>query len=123
LEEMLYDQFRVFLLTQNNYDNILNDTVIITEGPFDCMKIGSGSIALLSMAFSKEQVLKLKKKKIKKAFIIFDSGEEEQKRAKQLESFLTFIPEVFHVELPEKYKDPGELPRDEILALRREIFI
>lgn len=103
-----------------NYDNIFSDTVIIVEGPFDCMRIGKGTIALLSLAFTREQVLKLKNKKIKRAFIMFDKKTED--RARQLESFLTFVPEIYHVDLIGSAEDPGELPEEDVKYLRRQVF-
>ena len=94
-------------------------TIILTEGVLDACRIGDGAVAMLSVNFSKGQLIKIKDKRIKKAYLMFDNDPAGEKMSKKLESFLTFIPEVNYIEYPSK--DPDSLDLDSIRELRRLI--
>ena len=64
---------------------------------------------MLSIQFTRSQVLKLKQRGIKKFYLLFDNEEKAQKRAKELEKTLVFAEEVCYIELETGIKDPAEL--------------
>ena len=101
-------------------DNLTKDTCVVLEGISDVWRFGDNAIGLLSIAFSKEQILKLKRKGVKKFVIGFDVGAEEA--VEKIECSLGFADEISYIELPSYADDVGELSQDDVSALRREIF-
>ena len=100
-----------------NYDFVYNKAIIV-EGPIDAWKIGEGAVALFGKVATNKQI-NLLGKKLKEAYIMFDSDgtEEAEELGKQLG---LLIP---HVEIIELEKgDPAELEEREIFKLKREIF-
>ncbi len=103
-----------------NFDTV-SDTICIVEGVTDVWRIGDGSVATLSTAFSTEQITLILTKKIKRAFILFDSEDMAQKKAEDLAARLTIkIPNVEVIQLDAG--DPAELSEEDVKLLRREIF-
>jgi len=47
--------------------------VIIVEGITDVWRLGDGAVATFTKNFTREQILLLKKKNIKEAFVFYDS--------------------------------------------------
>lgn len=103
-----------------NIDKFNGNTCIIVEGITDVWRIGINCVALLSIRFTKNQILKLKNKGLKKAYIMFDNEEKAQQRAKDLEGFLTFC-DVFHCDIGD-VKDPAELSEEDVKEFKRIIF-
>jgi len=99
-------------------DDCNGDTVILTEGVFDKVNIGTNCIAMLSIVFSKEQILKLRR--FKNFFIAFDNEEKAQKRAKVLESYLTWADNINYINFDKK--DLALFDKKEVLELRRLCF-
>lgn len=100
-------------------------TGILVEGPTDKWNIGDDVMATLTTNFTIEQANLIRKKNLKKLFLFYDNvlyDPNAQKKAEQLEKYLYFIPEIYYIELPEDIEDPGALPKDDVMALRREIF-
>lgn len=100
-----------------NIDNT-NDTVIITEGVFDVWRIGRGAVATMGKEFTISQIKMLHDKKIKRAFVMFDSDAE--KHSEKIANILTsFVPTVEIIYINKK--DPGELTEKEVKELRKEL--
>jgi len=94
--------------------------IIITEGPFDAMRIGPGAVATLGIGFSTAQVQRMIRFPIRA--ILFDSELEAQKRAKKLmEALVDFPGETMICQL-ETGKDAGEADEEEIRQIRKEIL-
>lgn len=102
-----------------NLDSVKSDKAILVEGIMDAVAIGDSSIAMLSMHFSRSQILALKNKGVKKFYLCFDNEEAAQKRAKELEGYLVFAESVDYIILPEYSKDPAELIGEDIKYIRR----
>ena len=95
-------------------DDVTTDIALLVEGAFDKIAIGN-VIAMLSINFSKQQIVKLKR--FSKFYICFDPEPKAQIRAKELESYLTWA-EVNYIELPEG-SDPGSLSVEDRKLIRR----
>jgi DNA primase len=102
-----------------NLDSV-RDTIIIAEGITDVWRIGKGSVATFGTKFTDAQINLLIKKKLKRAFVMFDS--DAIRLGKDLAFQLTpFIKEVELIELEEG--DPADLSINEVENLRKEINI
>lgn len=102
-------------------DDVQGDTAILCEGIFDKLRIGDGAIAMLSTNFSRMQVLKLKKKGLKKFYLMFDKETQAQEKAKKLEGFLSWG-DVNYIDLPEYANDPDDLKEGDVKYIRRMVF-
>ncbi len=98
--------------------------VLIVEGPVDVWRIGSNTVATLGIEVSPQQILCLKQlcheKKIKKVFVMFDSDDLAKKRAERLANNTAHFCETEVLFLNEG--DPGDMSKDDVRELRREIF-
>jgi len=102
-----------------NIDNV-GKTMLIMEGITDVWRIGKGSVAVMGMEFSKEQLALVVKSDVKNVFVMFDSGEVEQKKANHLATNLSgIVDHVEVIELPEG--DPGDLSESDVNHLREEL--
>jgi 5S rRNA maturation endonuclease (ribonuclease M5) len=100
-----------------NYDSI-NNKVIIVEGITDVWRLGDGAVATFTKNFTREQILLLKKKNIKEAFVLYDSDAISQ--GKKLANTLSGI--FNHVEYIALDKgDPADLTNDEVRKLKKEL--
>ena len=96
-------------------EDYANQTIIITEGPFDVWRIGPGAVATLGVGYSNDQVIKMTK--YQKRVICFDSDDNAQRRAKILCDGLSVFPgETYNVCLDSK--DAADASRGEIEMLR-----
>lgn len=66
-----------------NFDSV-SDKMIICEGVADVWRLGKGAVCTFGVAYTKEQVLLILEKKIKKIWILFDNEVEAQKQAEKL---------------------------------------
>lgn len=99
----------------------IGDTCIIVEGLFDVWALGPGAVGTFGIEYKAEQV-RMARRNFKKAFILFDSEEQAQEKAEQLYVALSGFIEVEILELPEKYADPGEIPRAEAREIMADLF-
>lgn len=100
-------------------EDYVRRAVIVTEGPFDAMRIGQGAVALCGTAVTPAQIKKLAKFPIR--VIVLDSEPAAQMRAQQLFSSLeVFSGRTIKVELDAK--DPASAPEHEINLLRRSFL-
>ena len=106
-----------------NYDTISpGSDAIIVEGPMDAMRLGDGACCFFGVSYTPEQLLLMKKKKIRKLFIIFDSDQTGQRTARDLA--VTLSPMVQYTEkiLLTKIKDPGELTPEQARLLKEQLM-
>lgn len=103
-------------------DDCKTDKAILVEGVMNCWRLGDGAVAMLSQSFSKAQVLKLKQRGLKRFWLCFDNEEGAQKRARELEGFLSWADEVNYIGLPEYAGDPDELNDEDVNYIRRVVF-
>lgn len=93
------------------------ETAIVTEGVTDVWNIGDGCVGLMGKKYTRFQLLHLSK--FSRLFIMLDPDALDI--ANQLAHDMTsLVPDVHVVEL-DGY-DPGEMPKDDVFALRQEIF-
>ena len=106
-----------------NLDNSREDSVILVEGPFDVLKMGDNTICSLGTSVTSAQKALLLKK-YKKVFIAFDNEPSAQEKAKKLGVDLNSLGlEVEIVNICEDYgkNDPGELTKNEIAEIKKEL--
>jgi hypothetical protein len=97
----------------------IKDTVIVTEGPLDCVRIGRGAVATLVISYTIQQVNRLAD--CWKRVIVFDNSVQAQARARQLADQLAVFPgETIVVNLTAD--DPGSASIAEVKALRKFVF-
>lgn len=99
-----------------NLDRCQSDSVILTEGIFDAIRVDG--IALLSVQFTKAQLLKLKR--YKNFYIMFDNDDAGKRMAGKLEGYLTWAENIQYVEYDAH--DPAELDYSAARELKRIIF-
>jgi hypothetical protein len=98
-------------------DNV-KDKVVVYEGVTGCWNFGDGSVASFTSNFSQEQILLFVKKKIKKAFIIFDENAQQkgEKMAIQLSGIIPSVEQICF-----KSIDPKDIDHNEIIALKKDL--
>ena len=109
-----------------NLDSV-KENLIITEGPTDVCRFGSGAVATLSIAFTSQQISEIVSSllsfHVRRCFVIYDPGKESQKKAKEIAQYLALIgrfDEVKRIDLVDS--DLGDLGEQDIAHLRRELF-
>lgn len=101
-----------------NIDTV-KDKAILVEGPMDAMRLGDGAVSLQGIQYTREQIVFLSEKNLKKVVVLFDSGKEEE--ATKLANILTgFIPVVQVAYLPKG--DPGELSDIEAMKIKHQLI-
>lgn len=106
--------------TLYNIDSV-KDKCFIVEGPFDVFRLGDGAVATSGKEFTKEQIIMLKEKGIKKAIVIYDADDFDEfgnsvgeKLANQLSGIIRKV-ELIQLEKG----DPGELSPSDAKELRK----
>ncbi len=97
--------------------NLRKPTVCVVEGPLDAARIGPGAVALLGKYMS-ERHADLLVRKFKKIIVVADNdkaGQEMAKRIKELMSERGM--EVVFIDIPEQYKDVGDMPYEAAIEL------
>lgn len=93
--------------------------IVVTEGPFDAIRIGPGAVATLGVAYSRAQVRKMANFPVR--VICFDSDPTAQQRARELCRTLEPYPgQTVNVCLDSK--DPGSASAKEIRVLRKHFL-
>ena len=106
-----------------NLDHSTKDSVILVEGPFDCLKGSDDTICSLGTSVTRDQELFLKNR-YKKIFICFDNEYEAQNKARHLGMNLASIGmevEVVNICEPFGKNDPGELTYEEVNEIKKEL--
>lgn len=109
-----------------NLDSV-REYLVVTEGPTDVCRFGSGAVATLSIAFTSQQISEIISSllsfRVRRCFVIYDPGKESQKKAKEIAQYLALIgrfDEVQRIDLVDS--DLGDLCDQDIAHLRRELF-
>lgn len=122
----MFEKNEVALVPRNeliyNLDNVKNEKCVLFEGLFNVLRFGYNSLALLSQQFTKQQIVKLKNKGIKKFYICFDNEEKAQNKARELEGYLTWADEINYIDLPGNVNDFDELDDESVNYIKRMIF-
>lgn len=107
--------------TLYGYDEITpGSKVILVEGPIDQWKLGRGSLATWGTGWTIEQVKLLRTLYPSKVYILYDSEETAQERAKKLAKAIWFCDtEVMYLD---NHKDPGELTLEEGREVMKELI-
>lgn len=93
-------------------------TVLVTEGPFDTMRIGPGAVALFGLAYTSQQMGRLTK--YRRRVIVFDNEPVAQAKAAALCTELQKMGgKTINIKLDAK--DPGSASDKEIRLLRKEL--
>lgn len=93
--------------------------VIICEGPFDAIRIGTGAVATLGVAYTQAQVALMSE--YNDRFICFDSSLDAQARATNLASQLSVFPGMTSI-LTLDAEDPGDITEPERELVRKTVF-
>ena len=92
--------------------------VIIVEGVTGVWKLGTGTVATLGMDWKIPQAEILRR--FKRRFILFDPGQQAQRKAYELAKWLSFFPGETEI-LDGFTHDPGEMREEEIKNFRKEL--
>lgn len=102
-------------------DDIPDDTAIVVEGVLDAWKLGPGAICPFGTTVTMQQI-NLLSKRLKRAFILFDSEPKAQESAHHLALSLEGVGlEVEQLTLTTK-GDPGDLSIQEAQKLMKEVL-
>lgn len=97
--------------------DLVRHAIIITEGPFDAMRIGPGAVATMGIQYTKSQLRQMVDFSVR--VVCFDSENDAQKRAVGLcEQLKSFPGQTINVALDAK--DPGSASKKEISQLRKK---
>jgi hypothetical protein len=106
-------------------DIIFNDLLVdwskpitIVEGPFDAIKSGTNAIPLQGKILSQKLLDKILVKKVK-VFVALDTDAADV-TIKIAEQLMKLGVNVNIIKLPIKYKDPGEMTKEQMNDLRKE---
>jgi DNA primase len=93
-----------------NWDKVKDrDTIVLVEGPFDCLRLPNDSVASFGQVLHRKQRWFLQKSDAKEIVILYDSEPAAQKRALDAAASLRATKRVRIGFLPEG-KDPADLP-------------
>ena len=102
-----------------NYDTVTPNTdAILVEGPIDVWKMGDGAISIFGVHHTERQLILLKRKKIRKLFLLFDNDKDGRKAAKRLSTILAPLVQVLEVVTLQKIHDPGELSTTNVEVIK-----
>lgn len=106
-----------------NIDNCSKKVVVLTEGAFDVMRLGDDFLCSFGIELTQTQI-SIIASRFNKVFIMFDSEENAQKKARKFGKQLSAI--GCDVEIIDAYSDFGkndgaELSDDEVLIIRKEL--
>ena len=93
-------------------------SALIVEGLTDDWRMGSGCVATLGTQYTEEQIELLLRKRVKKAFIMYDA--EALEEAFKLSDDLYGLMEVEILELDDG--DPADLTDEEAWEIKRSLF-
>ena len=101
-----------------NIDTIRNKAIIV-EGPTDVWRIGKGCCAMMGVEYTSTQLSMLANKNLEEIYIMYD--EDAILKAEKLAIAVSaFCPKVEIIEIE---GDPGDMPEEDALRIRREIEI
>lgn len=108
-----------------NLDNAVKDTVIITEGVLDCIKLAgdncSDVIASLGISTSEDQV-RLIAERYKKVFMLYDPEDVAQQKARKMASKIGALGVKVEVVDTEEPYDLGDTPWEECEQIKKELL-
>ena len=101
-----------------NFDTV-KDCVVIVEGVTDVWRMGDGFVCSFRKAMTPEQIQFLMKKRIKRAFVMYDADAKDQSYA--LANQLSGLIEIVEV-LELDGGDPADMALEDVMNLRAEVF-
>lgn len=108
-----------------NIDHCTKKTAVLTEGAFDCFRLGDDFFCSFGTELTQAQISEIKNR-FKKVFIMFDNEELAQKKAKRFGLQLSAV--GVDVEIVDAYSDfdkndGGELDPEEVEIIRKELGV
>jgi len=88
----------------------IDTSVVIVEGPADVWRLGPGAVAVLGIDWNPEQAETLRH--FKNRYIMFDPGQQAQKRAEGLAEWLSLYTGNTEI-IEDLQSDPGDLSEEE----------
>lgn len=92
---------------------------ILVEGPFDAMKVGGATAAVVGLEYTTSQVLMVKNRGVEECTVVFDGEEKAFRRANRLAAQLSSIGIRAYVIRLKEGQDPAELSDEEAYQLRQ----
>lgn len=101
-----------------NIDSVKDDKAIIYEGVTGVWRFGDGAVASFTSNLTPEQIILLKKKKIKQVFLLYDpdATQKGEKMAIQLSGVIPHVEQICF-----KNGDPKDLPPKSIIQLKKDL--
>ncbi len=101
-------------------EDFCRHSCIVTEGPFDAVRIGPGTVAVMGTSYTQEQLAKIAKYPTR--VICFDTEDTAQQRAIEMMWTLSTIPgQTINIRL-ETGKDPASADEEEVQEIRRRFL-
>ena len=106
-----------------NLDNCKNEVGVLTEGPFDVIRLGDDFFCSFGTELTQSQISMIKER-FRKVFIMFDNEKEAQEKARKFGLQISCI--GVEVEIVDAYSDfnkndGGELNQEEVNIIRKEL--
>lgn len=103
-----------------NYDSLEEGGIgFFLEGPTDVWRLGKNCVAMMGTKFTKKQLTFISKKRLKKAFIIFDEGAQD-KAKKFANALIGLIDDIRIVDIGEG--DVAELDPIEAIRIKQQLM-
>lgn len=104
-----------------NLDNCNSERVLVFEGPFDVFRFGNDTVATLGVGYTTSQ-LALLATRFDQVFVMFDSDDAGQERAKTLTNALSVIGKKT-TNLVLDVGDPAEQTEDDVAYIKKDLKI
>ncbi len=109
--------------TLYNLDNAIGDTVVLTEGAFDVIRLGDNFVSSFGTELTQNQLFQLKQR-FRKVYIMFDNESKAQEKARRYGMQLCSM--GLDVEIVDAYSDfnkndGAELSDEEVKIIRKEL--
>ncbi len=98
------------------------DRLILVEGATDVWRIGQGCGASMGAALTPEQILQITSRNFQKVFVLYDSDTTGKIEGLKFGQILSQYVETEIINLPDGIHDPGELCKEDVGVLRKQIF-
>jgi len=100
-------------------DNIIGDSALLVEGPFDVWRVGKGALCFFGKFISRQQSIKIMNAGVKNLFVMLDSDAEND-FDKACENIFLGFERIEKIILSDG--DPADLKDSDVRSLRSEIF-
>ena len=107
-----------------NIDSIQEgEDAILVEGPIDVWKMGSNTICFFGINCTEQQVIIIKRKKIKNLYVMFDNDKTGIRESRKVALMLAPLVKNVEIITLQGIADPGKLMEEEAILIKNQLGI